>query len=411
MKETKDPFVEGEIRKGKGLTPEVPEEEWRDRLVRIRSLMDKEGFEALLMYGGASPQPDWIRYFSNYVQPFPVAGAFLFINGKGTETLLVDCPWNLADAQRMSWIEDVRAFPHGRYRWQFEEIKRLFGDLFSQARVERGRVGFCSMEMPTLYHQALQAAVPEADLVDAVMLWSQTVASPSGFDVSMIRRTAKIADSGMRTALDGCRNGATEFEICVEALRSMASMGAEFLHGGGTSTHINIGSGSQVVSNVRPFLFTTRKLRTGDMFWLDLSASYAGYYVDFDRTVCVGEPTAEQQRIFDTCRTMYDALLGAIRPGVTGAEVYREGFQVAKEAGYEDRFNLIYLGHMSGITTSERPFLIPEETMNLREGGFINIEPGIFDLEVGTSSLEDIISIGPDGGNPVTQCDLDLHIA
>ncbi len=46
MKETKNPFVEAEIRKGKGLAPEVPEEEWRERLVRIRTLMDKEGFEA-----------------------------------------------------------------------------------------------------------------------------------------------------------------------------------------------------------------------------------------------------------------------------------------------------------------------------------------------------------------------------
>ena len=267
------------------------------------------------------------------------------------------------------------------------------------------------MEMPALYHQALQEAVPEAHLVDAVGLWSQTVAAPSEYDISMIQRTAEIADAGMRTALDGCSDGASEYEICIEAMRSMASMGAEFLHGGGTSTHINIGSGSQVVSNVRPFLFTTRQLNNGDMFWLDLSASYAGYYVDFDRTVCVGEPTAKQQRIYDACRGMYDALLGAIRPGVTGAEVFEKGFQVAQDTGFENRFNLIYLGHMSGITTSERPFLIPEETMGLREGGFINIEPGIFDPDVGTSSLEDIIWIDPDGGNPVTKCNLDLHIA
>jgi Xaa-Pro aminopeptidase len=372
--------------------------------------MNREGFDAVLIFGGAAPQPDWIRYFSNYVQPFPVGGAFLFISAIGTETLLVDCPWNLKDAKKMSWIEDIRAFPHGRYRWQFEEVRKLLGDLFRQAGVAQSRVGVCSMEMPSLSHQALQTAIPEAHLEDAVSLWSQTVSAPSEYDVSMIRQTAKIADFGMATALSGCHHGAIEYEICVEAMRSMASMGAEFLHGGGPSTHINIGSGSQVLSNVRPFLFTTRELSGGDMFWLDLSASYAGYYVDFDRTVCVGEPTTEQQRIYDASKGMYDALLEAIRPGVTGAEVFEKGFQVAKETGFEDRFNLIYLGHMSGITTSERPFLIPEETMELPEGGFINIEPGIFDPGVGTSSLEDIILIGPDKGEPITKHNLDLHV-
>ncbi len=102
MDTTKDLFMEGEIRKAKGLTPQVPENEWKDRLARLRSIMAKEGLEGLLIYGSSSPQPDWIRYFANYVQPFPVSGAFLFIGGEGRETLLIDCPWNLSEAKKMS---------------------------------------------------------------------------------------------------------------------------------------------------------------------------------------------------------------------------------------------------------------------------------------------------------------------
>ncbi|MEE9274560.1 MAG: Xaa-Pro peptidase family protein [bacterium] len=411
MNPAQDPYVAGEIRKAQGLTPEVPEAEFRGRLERARSLMKELGYEALLLYGAAAPQPDWIRYFSNYVQPFPIAGSFLFIDAHGRETLLIDCPWNLEDAKSMSTVGDVRAFPHGRYRWQFEEVTKVLKNLFRQAELEGGAVGICALEMPTLYHQAIQAAAPDTELVDAAPLWTRIVSAPSEFDRSMICRTAEIADAGMRTALDACREGAPEYEVCIEALRVMASMGAEFLHGGGPSTHINMGSGSRVVSNVRPFLFTTRKLEAGDMFWLDLSASYAGYYVDFDRTVSIGEPNAKQRRIYDTCREMYDALFAAIRPGAKGKDVFRAGFEVAKAAGYEDTYNLIYLGHMSGITTSERPFIIPEEEMELPEGGYLNIEPGIFEVETGTSSLEDIILVGPEGGEAVTRCDLGLHVA
>ncbi len=308
-------------------------------------------------------------------------------------------------------IEDGRTFPHGRHRWQFEEVSKRLGDLLGQAGLKGGRIGICAQEMSALYYQALTKAAPEAELADAVGVWSQIVGSPSRFDQEMIGRTAEIADAGMRTALDACGEGVSEYEVCIEALRVMSSLGAEFLHGGGTSTHINIGSGSEVVSNVRPFLFTTRTLQQGDMFWLDLSASYGGYYVDFDRTVSIGEPTETQRRVYDACRAMYDALLAAIRPGATGGDVFKAGFEVAKRTGYEDRFNLIYLGHMSGITTSERPFVIPDESMVIPEGGFINIEPGIFDPDVGTSSLEDIVAVGADGGRAVTQCTLDLHIA
>lgn len=406
-----DHFLANELRKAQGRAPEVPGAEARSRLDRMRALMKEAGHEALLIYGGAAPQPDWIRYFTNYVQPFPVGGSFLFLDQHGRETLMIDCPWNLEDAKQMSFIGDIRTFPHGRYRWQFEEVSKLLTNLLDQAELEgSGSIGICAMEMPTLYHQALQKAAPDIELVDAAPLWSQIVSSPSPFDEEMIRKTAGIADAGMQAALAACGEGVAEYEACIEALRVMASMGAEFLHGGGTSTHINMGAGSKVVSNVRPFLFTTREMARGEMFWLDLSASYGGYYVDFDRTVSIGEPTEKQRHIYDTCREMYDALLAAIRPGATGGEVFQAGFRVAKDAGYEDSYNLIYLGHMSGISTSDRPFVIAEEDKEIPEGGYINIEPGIFEPEVGTSSLEDIIRVGPAGGEAVTRTNLDLHI-
>ena len=108
------------------------------------------------------------------------------------------------------------------------------------------------------------------------------------YDCETIRRTVSVADTGLSAAVAAAAAGVPEYEMCLRSLESMASLGAEFLHGSGMSTHINVGSFSDAISNVRPFLFSARRLEEGQMFWLDLSASYAGCYTDTDRTISVG---------------------------------------------------------------------------------------------------------------------------
>ena len=51
------------------------------------------------------------RYLAGYVHVFPGASSLLVIPLEGTPVLLIDQPWHLEEASRMSWIEDVRAVP------------------------------------------------------------------------------------------------------------------------------------------------------------------------------------------------------------------------------------------------------------------------------------------------------------
>lgn len=399
-----------ELRKAKGLSPEVPRAEVERRIKAVQALMAEEGFDGLFIYGSASTG-DWVRYLSNYVHTFPPAQSFLVVPQRGGLILLIDCWWHQADAQEMSWAKEVRAFPHGRFAWQFKEFVRVFRQVGEDLSLGRGKVGISPVDMPTFYDRALKEALPEAHFGDALDLWARLVESPSEFDAGMIRRTAAIGDAGMQAALESCREGVPEYEVCMESLRTMASLGAEFLHGAGNSTHINIGSTSRVISNVRPFLFTGRRLQRGDMFWVDLTISYGGYFVDFDRTVVIGEPSAKQREIYGVCRRMLDTMAGALRPGVTGSELFRIGLGVAKEAGYGDVINHVYLGHGTGITTSERPYLTEGETKAVQAGRYINLEPGVFVPEVGSSSLEDVFFIKETGAEFVTQCKRDFHVA
>ena len=119
------------------------------------------------------------------------------------------------------------------------------------------------------------------------------------------------------------------------------------------------------------------------MFWLDLSACYAGCYTDTDRTISVGEPTAGQREIYDVVAEMYRVLLDGARAGVAGGELWEKANRVAADGGLRRHLNHVYLGHTTGITTSSRPVVARGETAELVPGSFLNLEPGIFVPGVG----------------------------
>jgi Xaa-Pro aminopeptidase len=264
--------------------------------------------------------------------------------------------------------------------------------------------------MPSIYADVLSASLPDAINVEATPVWEELVGSPSVYDGEMIRATARVADAGFAAAVETAGAGVPEYEVCFASLRAMASLGAEFLHGSGVSTHINIGSFSDAISNVRPFLYSSEPLEQGQMFWLDLSASHAGYYTDSDRTISVGEPNEEQRRIFDATTEIYRVMCSEARAGITGGELWELANRVVEEAGYAEYSNHIYLGHTTGIATSVRPVVAKGETAELRAGSFLNIEPGIFVPGVGSACVEDTLYLTDDGATPINEFGTEVHV-
>jgi Xaa-Pro dipeptidase len=372
--------------------------------------MELHGLDALLVYGSAAWNHDPIRYLAGYVHVFPGASSLLVLPLEREPILLIDQSWHVGEAALMTWVPDVRPFPNPARSWLTDELRGAIGGALSDAGVVRGRIGLFDGAMPAVYADVLAAAAPEATFVEGSPVWEQLVASPSEFDAETIRRTAAIADEGLAAAIETAAAGVPEYEVCLRSLARMAAHGAEFLHGSGMSTHVNIGSFSDAISNVRPFLFSSRPLEEGQMFWLDLSASYAGCYIDTDRTISVGEPTPAQRELYDVAAEMYGVLLEGARAGVRGGDLWQRADQVAREAGYADYSNHVYLGHTTGITTSSRPVIAPGETAELREGSFLNVEPGIFVPGVGSACIENTLHVTAEGATPINRFEIGIHV-
>jgi Xaa-Pro aminopeptidase len=399
-----------DLERSQGRSPKPPVEEQRNRLQRARTAMDAHELDGLLVWGSAAANADPIRFLSGYLHVFPGASSLLLVPRERDPVLLVDQPWHVEEARKMSWVEDIRPYPNPARRWLADELRRAIQDSVRAAGLTSGRLGVFAGEMPAVYAEILADTLADASFGDAVPVWEDIVAAPSPYDVTKIRETAAVADLGLAGAVDAAGEGVPEYELCLHSLARMAAAGADFLHGSGLSTHVNTGSFSDVISNVRPHLFSRRPLEAGQMFWFDLSACYEGYYTDTDRTISIGEPSPEQRELYEVTSEMYRVMLAEARAGVPGGDLWESATKVAVDAGYGDYSNHVYLGHTTGITTSSRPVVARGETAELRPGSFLNVEPGIFVPGVGSACIENTLHMTEDGATPINEFGIEIHV-
>ncbi|MFJ4125499.1 M24 family metallopeptidase [[Kitasatospora] papulosa] len=140
-----------------------------------------------------------------------------------------------------------------------------------------------------------------------------------------------------------------------------------------------------------------RTIEQGDMVVLDFGGLKHGYGSDTSRTVHVGEPTAEEQRVHDVVREAQEAGCGAVRPGAACQDVDRAARAVITEFGYGERF-IHRTGHGIGVTTHEPPYMIEGEEQPLVPGMCFSVEPGIYLPGRFGVRIEDIVTVTESGG-------------
>ena len=120
-----------------------------------------------------------------------------------------------------------------------------------------------------------------------------------------------------------------------------------------------------------------RIIEEGDVIVLDFGGLMFGYGSDTSRTVCVGEPTAQNREVHEIVRQAQQAGVDAVRPGVACQEIDRAARRVITEAGYGEQF-IHRTGHGIGVTTHEPPYMIEGEEQPLVPGMCFSVEPGVY---------------------------------
>ena len=137
------------------------------------------------------------------------------------------------------------------------------------------------------------------------------------------------------------------------------------------------------------------------MIVMDYGAGYHDYHSDMTRTVCVGEPTEEQRRVYDVVREAHEACAAAAKPGCIGTDIMALAEKVIGDAGYGDYFKH-GLGHGVGIQIHENPNFNRRWNRPVPEGSVVTIEPGIYLPGNFGVRLEDFGLMTADGFVPFT---------
>jgi len=135
---------------------------------------------------------------------------------------------------------------------------------------------------------------------------------------------------------------------------------------------------------------TTRRLRRGDLVLVELDTYADGYWSDLTRMFVIGEPTSEQQRIFDSVLEAQQEAIKSIKSGVKASDIDGIARNIAGKHGYRKYFPH-RLGHGIGLQLHELPVLHPASGDILSPGMVHSVEPGIYIPGFGGIRVEDDI--------------------
>jgi Xaa-Pro aminopeptidase len=231
-------------------------------------------------------------------------------------------------------VKDVKALAHFDHIAGFEDEVGMIHSIahyFEHFGIRQGVVGLeytfltqSMMGMLTHPH-----AKPEGVTVeDCTHILSELRMVKEPAEIERIQEAAKVADAGMKAAIEAVKPGITESQVAAAAEYAMRQAGAEEFW----RTYVSSGPRT----NIAHGLPTLRKLQSGDLVMIDVHPIVAGYSADICRTVCVGQPTAEQQAAYDLYLTAQQATIAKVKAGVGMVELEETLHGVLEVAGHGD---------------------------------------------------------------------------
>ena len=262
-------------------------------------------------------------------------------------------------------------------------------------------VGFESSAMTVDEHRRYTQELP-CILTPAQSLLDDLRAAKDEGEIEAMKKAQKITDDAFKAVLSFIRPGMTEQEIAARLVYEMLRMGAEKV-----SFDPIVAAGP---NGSRPHAIPgDRVIEQGMFVTMDFGCKVDGYCSDMTRTVAVGHPDEEMEKVYQIVLEAQKAGINAAKAGVPGKEIDAAARRVIEEAGYGEYFNHGF-GHSLGIDIHENPNANAREEKELPEGAVISAEPGIYIPGKFGVRIEDVLILKEGGCEVITRSPKNLII-
>lgn len=254
-------------------------------------------------------------------------------------------------------------------------------------------LGVDGQTMRVFEYQAFEkAGISKIANVGKALLDIRAIKTPQ--EVEAMRKAIHISERALDRLMEWVKPGMTENEIGRELGQFMVLEGSV---GEAFSPLIQTGPNSALPHG----FMTERKLQTGEFLLVDFGGKFDGYPADITRTFCLGTPTDEMQKIYDTVLAANQAAIAIAAPGVTCGEVDKAARDVIDAAGYGEYF-IHRTGHGLGLEGHELPQIAGGVSDVLEPGMVFTVEPGIYIPGFGGVRIEDDVVVTEDGVEVLT---------
>ncbi|MCQ1537527.1 aminopeptidase P family protein [Methanocalculus taiwanensis] len=383
----------------------VPVSEERDRLTRFRRRMERDF-------------PDW-----EMAAIFGRINQYYFCGTMQDGVLLIP-----RDGDPIYWVR--RSFERARDESLFPAIRPM--QSFRDVAKEMGTIPkICHIEaelVPLAHIERFRKHIPVKSFVSLDRQIAYVRAEKSRYEIDLMRKSGEIhrhvlddivpelLREGMSEADLGCElhtalineghHGIVRFSMFGnEIVLGQIAFGAHSI----APTSFNGPGGAAGLSAAVPLLGSRdRKLRKGDLVFLDVGCGYGGYHTDKTVVYQFGAPLPERAvAAHRTCLAIQQEMAALLRPGVLPSDLYRRviadipGEYRRDFMGYAGR-QVPFLGHGVGLEVDEYPVIADGFDEPLVVGMAIALEPKIGISGIGMVGVENTFLVRPGGGESIT---------
>ncbi|OWT54504.1 M24 family metallopeptidase [Candidimonas nitroreducens] len=379
---------------------------FKQRIRECERWMKEQGMVSLLVFahgsnlGPATKSHGYMRYLCGW--DGHQNDTALIIRPGNEPVLVVTNIFALYFSQSYFWIKNVR----------FVKAAALGSELAAmcgQREENRCRLGTLGLgEMPVNSWLALQEGIRGCEMIDAAPHFDELRLVKDAHQMRRHQQAAALCDHLFETLAAEIKRPRPAYQLQAELEHRARYAGAEFC-----MTWLTVGPQADYCRFFKEEC--ERTPQRGDQVLLGIYLMLDGYWGHAIRTGTMGQPSASQQRVFDTAQRMWQGMLDALKAGQNLTHVH-DAAEAALAADFPEDQERVFrfrhghgLGHsyedpVSSLAFPQHYDLDRSARPNVagRAGMLFEIHPNLFVPGVGGAAIGDMVALEEQGYSILT---------